>query len=48
MGMVCYADGSVAPLAGAWIEIHKLRHNFATNYVAPLAGAWIEIPNLKG
>ena len=34
---------SVAPLAGAWIEI-KLRLDKAAHpQVAPLAGAWIEI-----
>ena len=33
----------VAPLAGAWIEIHYLTHFNTLIYVAPLAGAWIEI-----
>ena len=36
-------DFAVAPLAGAWIEIH---HIFVCHFlwsVAPLAGAWIEI-----
>ena len=34
---------TVAPLAGAWIEILK-RNTIATyEIVAPLAGAWIEI-----
>ena len=35
---------NVAPLAGAWIEIHMV-HMFwvLTVMVAPLAGAWIEI-----
>ena len=33
----------VAPLAGAWIEIHISREYVAVLIVAPLAGAWIEI-----
>ena len=33
----------VAPLAGAWIEIHLKRLMAFANGVAPLAGAWIEI-----
>ena len=34
---------SVAPLAGAWIEIRSLLVCGALGAVAPLAGAWIEI-----
>ena len=34
---------SVAPLAGAWIEIRKLTVIIRFFAVAPLAGAWIEI-----
>ena len=34
---------SVAPFAGAWIEI-RIKSNHKTSYiVAPFAGAWIEI-----
>ena len=33
----------VAPLAGAWIEMHKVVRWSAPQMVAPLAGAWIEI-----
>ena len=33
----------VAPLAGAWIEIHNCMLSAFANTVAPLAGAWIEI-----
>ena len=32
-----------APLAGAWIEIDRIRKNAGRQRVAPLAGAWIEI-----
>ena len=35
--------GNVAPLAGAWIEIHKVSKILPGDVVAPLAGAWIEI-----
>ena len=35
--------GSVAPLAGAWIEISNSIITFSLSKVAPLAGAWIEI-----
>ena len=35
---------TVAPLAGAWIEIDNWRANGFEILVAPLAGAWIEIP----
>ena len=34
---------NVAPLAGAWIEIHKSSSSRTESCVAPLAGAWIEI-----
>ena len=35
---------SVAPLAGAWIEINTKRPEIRnTQSVAPLAGAWIEM-----
>ena len=34
---------SVAPLAGAWIEIERSHVVKASVDVAPLAGAWIEI-----
>ena len=34
---------SVAPLAGAWIEIGTRFDNVREELVAPLAGAWIEI-----
>ena len=34
---------SVAPLAGAWIEISSYSAGHIINIVAPLAGAWIEI-----
>ena len=34
---------SVAPLAGAWIEIDSDTYNGKEIIVAPLAGAWIEI-----
>ena len=34
---------SVAPLAGAWIEIYRKYYTFKSKSVAPLAGAWIEI-----
>ena len=34
---------SVAPLAGAWIEIEQSLEDLNGNAVAPLAGAWIEI-----
>ena len=36
--------GTVAPLAGAWIEIVCPLTEPVKVYVAPLAGAWIEIP----
>ena len=34
---------TVAPLAGAWIEIANDNCTLCPLYVAPLAGAWIEI-----
>ena len=34
---------TVAPLAGAWIEIPLDRCDSPSIVVAPLAGAWIEI-----
>ena len=34
---------SVAPLAGAWIEIKSKTLKQCPSAVAPLAGAWIEI-----
>ena len=37
-----YVD-KVAPLAGAWIEIHNSSNFPIFIFVAPLAGAWIEI-----
>ena len=37
------AGTSVAPLAGAWIEIDMLFPSVIEDFVAPLAGAWIEI-----
>ena len=42
----CYTDGgnTVAPLAGAWIEILSILFYKKIREVAPLAGAWIEIP----
>ena len=41
--MAMLKSSGVAPLAGAWIEIHTLRILQKTQEVAPLAGAWIEI-----
>ena len=35
----------VAPFAGAWIEIQKIRRTDKVTEVAPFAGAWIEIAN---
>ena len=34
---------TVAPLAGAWIEITIFKHFEGAHVVAPLAGAWIEM-----
>ena len=38
-----FYDVFVAPLAGAWIEIHASVEYGLFTAVAPLAGAWIEI-----
>ena len=43
---ICSVDfnsSSVAPLVGAWIEIHGPWRKDMVNKVAPLVGAWIEI-----
>mgnify|MGYP004497372975 CR=1 FL=1 len=37
------APSSVAPLAGAWVEIGSYKYPKSINIVAPLAGAWVEI-----
>ena len=37
------ANSSVAPFAGAWIEIFIPFVRFSTSCVAPFAGAWIEM-----
>ena len=34
---------SVAPFAGAWIEMPKCKNTIRELKVAPFAGAWIEI-----
>ena len=34
---------TVAPFAGAWIEIYSIRNLRSAGDVAPFAGAWIEI-----
>ena len=40
------SDESVAPHAGAWIEIAYLKfHSHFVSIVAPHAGAWIEMSN---
>ena len=39
---------TVAPLAGAWIEIVVSSLRTVVDSVAPLAGAWIEMKNLSG
>ena len=36
---------SVAPFAGAWIEIRRFGSKNTFGRVAPFAGAWIEITN---
>ena len=41
--MLELAIESVAPLAGAWIEIMTVDGECIPKNVAPLAGAWIEI-----
>ena len=38
---------SVAPFAGAWIEINAINGYVYTPDVAPFAGAWIEIGILR-
>ncbi len=38
---------SVAPFAGAWIEIEEWVKNGTEEEVAPFAGAWIEINKLE-
>ena len=38
---------TVAPLAGAWIEIAGIPHPADYRFVAPLAGAWIEIDTMQ-
>ncbi len=38
---------TVAPFAGAWIEIVREYTGGAVRAVAPFAGAWIEIPSDK-
>ena len=40
------AERLVAPLAGAWIEIHLSPRSIIYPGVAPLAGAWIEISGI--
>ena len=41
--VVYVEEFSVAPLAGAWIEIPGMIDHLSVLTVAPLAGAWIEI-----
>ena len=44
---MCVSTYVVAPLVGAWIEIHYARVIFYNRLlVAPLVGAWIEMGNL--
>ena len=49
-GLKLYRQGlpnrqiAVAPLVGAWIEIHVFIDGRYVSNVAPLVGAWIEIP----
>ena len=38
----------VAPLVGAWIEIHPIQNIINGITVAPLVGAWIEIISTPG
>ena len=38
---------SVAPFAGAWIEIRTKEEFTWQQLVAPFAGAWIEMQNAK-
>ena len=44
--MIPSTPATVAPFAGAWIEIANLPEPLDTEYVAPFAGAWIEIENV--
>ena len=37
----------VAPLVGAWIEIHYFPFAVHCLFVAPLVGAWIEISSVR-
>ena len=47
MGDFLKSIGTVAPFAGAWIEIHISLIGRIIVSVAPFAGAWIEIPKEK-
>ncbi len=38
-----FKDWTVAPFAGAWIEIQSTADSYRAMFVAPFAGAWIEI-----
>ena len=38
---------AVAPLVGAWIEIHTMLLTYHAMVVAPLVGAWIEIREIR-
>ena len=42
-GFITMRESLVAPFAGAWIEILRLRIVVVCLMVAPFAGAWIEI-----
>ncbi len=46
MGKTAQRATTVAPLVGAWIEIHGPWRKGMVNKVAPLVGAWIEIEPL--
>ena len=39
-------SATVAPFAGAWIEIEEMEKLLSGQNVAPFAGAWIEIKNV--
>ena len=41
----CIKADSVAPYAGAWIEMTSVTWDMSPWMVAPYAGAWIEINN---
>ena len=41
--MIIICVVTVAPFAGAWIEINHYRFSLNDSLVAPFAGAWIEI-----